>query len=108
MGTKDSPTLQSLPQANFFDLSPANTAGKYTAKKGVDGVEGLIHKTIKMAKMFQPSIVFIGEAASIFLKKKPKVREGAGGEQKQYLNLPSLSLLLLSSSSRTTFTTARA
>lgn len=35
-------------QANFFDLSPSNTAGKYTAKKGVDGVEGMIHKVRTM------------------------------------------------------------
>lgn len=62
-------------QANFFDLSPANTVGKYTAKKGVDGVDGMIHKVFKLAKHYQPSVIFIGDGASIFFKKKPKVRE---------------------------------
>lgn len=47
--------------------------GKYTAKKGVDGVDGMIHKVFKLAKHYQPSVIFIGDAASIFLKKKPKV-----------------------------------
>lgn len=30
--------------ANLFDLTPSNTAGKYTAKKGLDGIDGLLHK----------------------------------------------------------------
>ena len=30
--------------ACLFDLTPSNTAGKYTAKKGIDGLDGLMHK----------------------------------------------------------------
>ena len=33
-------------QANIFDLTPRNTAGKYTAKKGVDAIDGLLHKVM--------------------------------------------------------------
>lgn len=58
--------------ASFFDLSPSNTAGKYTDKKGLDGVDGMLHKVFKVAKLYQPSVVFIDGASSIFLKKKPK------------------------------------
>jgi len=56
--------------ANFFDLSPANLIGKYTEKKGLDSVEGLLHKVFKLAKHYQPSVIFIGNASSIFAKKK--------------------------------------
>eukprot|EP00041_Stephanoeca_diplocostata_P018551 m.389136 g.389136 ORF g.389136 m.389136 type:complete len:852 (-) comp21047_c0_seq2:131-2686(-) len=58
--------------ANLFDLSPSNTAGKYTAKKGLDGVDGMLHKVFKVAKLFQPSIVYIGDAATVHVKKKAK------------------------------------
>jgi len=58
--------------AALFDLTPANTAGKYTAKKGVDGLDGMMHKVFKLAKLFQPSIVYIGNAASVHVKKKAK------------------------------------
>jgi len=58
--------------ATFFDITPANTAGKYTAKKGLDGVEGLLHKVFKMAKLYQPSVIWIGDACSVHVKKKDK------------------------------------
>ena len=58
--------------ATFFDITPANTFGKYTAKKGLDGVEGLLHKVFKMAKLYQPSVIWIGDACSVHVKKKDK------------------------------------
>jgi len=58
--------------ATFFDLSPSNTAGKYTAKKGLDGVEGMIHKVFKLAKLYQPSVIWVGDACSVHVKKKNK------------------------------------
>lgn len=58
--------------ANFFDLSPSNTAGKYTAKKGLEGVDGLLHKVFKVARLFSPSVVYIGNACSVHVKKKNK------------------------------------
>jgi hypothetical protein len=57
--------------ATFFDITPRNTAGKYTGKK-IDGVEGLIHKVFKMAKLYQPSVIWIGDACSVHAKKKNK------------------------------------
>ena len=66
-------------QANLFDLTPKNTAGKYTAKKGVDGIDGLLHKVFKIAKLYQPSVVFIDDAGSIFAKKACHVFCAYGG-----------------------------
>ena len=57
--------------ANLFDISPKNTSGKYTAKKGLDGIDGMLHKVFKVAKLYQPSVIFIDDAGSIFAKKVP-------------------------------------
>jgi SpoVK/Ycf46/Vps4 family AAA+-type ATPase len=44
--------------ANFFDLSPSNTNGKYPGKKGP---YEMLYATLKLAKAYQPSVVWIGD-----------------------------------------------
>ena len=39
--------------ATYFDLSPSNTAGKYTEKKGLEGIDGMLHKVFKVARLYQ-------------------------------------------------------
>nr|XP_033788643.1 IQ and AAA domain-containing protein 1-like [Geotrypetes seraphini] len=55
--------------SNFFDLSPENTVGKYPGKSGL---QMLMHMVFKVAKILQPSVVWIGDAEKVFYKKVPK------------------------------------
>ena len=55
--------------ANIFDLTPANTVGKY---EGKSGITMMLHMVFKLAKKMQPSIVMIDRTERIFAKKLPK------------------------------------
>ncbi|XP_006895253.1 PREDICTED: uncharacterized protein LOC102876108 [Elephantulus edwardii] len=52
--------------ANLFDLSLSNLQGKYPGK---DGVQMVVHMVFKMARLLQPSVIWIGEAEKTFYKK---------------------------------------
>lgn len=62
--------------ANFFNLSPLSTDGKYLKK----GVTMLLHMVFKVAKTMAPSVIFIKEAEKVFLTDKKKVKEIGGAE----------------------------
>ncbi|KAI1889251.1 hypothetical protein AGOR_G00177220 [Albula goreensis] len=55
--------------ANLFDLSPLNLAGKYPGKAGL---QMMLHMVFKVARIMQPSVVWIGDAEKVFYKKVPK------------------------------------
>ncbi|XP_058038772.1 IQ and AAA domain-containing protein 1-like [Ahaetulla prasina] len=55
--------------ANLFDLSPDNLAGKYPGKAGL---QMLIHLVFKVARVLQPSVIWVGGAEKMFYKKIPK------------------------------------
>ncbi|XP_026125142.1 dynein regulatory complex protein 11 isoform X2 [Carassius auratus] len=55
--------------ANLFDLSPLNVAGKYPGKSGL---QMMLHVVFKVARLMQPSVIWIGEAEKMFYKKVPK------------------------------------
>ncbi|KAM4629825.1 dynein regulatory complex protein 11 [Polymixia lowei] len=55
--------------ANLFDLSPLNTAGKYPGKSGL---AMMLHMVFKVAKLMQPSVIWIRDAEKMFYKKVPK------------------------------------
>ncbi|XP_010903284.3 dynein regulatory complex protein 11 [Esox lucius] len=55
--------------ANLFDLSPMNLAGKYPGKSGLSM---MLHLVFKVARLLQPSVVWIGDAEKMFYKKVPK------------------------------------
>ncbi|XP_050972934.1 dynein regulatory complex protein 11 isoform X2 [Labeo rohita] len=55
--------------ANLFDLSPLNVAGKYPGKSGL---QMMLHLVFKVARLMQPSVIWIGEAEKMFYKKVPK------------------------------------
>ncbi|XP_003501340.1 IQ and AAA domain-containing protein 1-like [Cricetulus griseus] len=55
--------------ANLFDLSPGNVMGKYPGK---NGAQLLVHIVFKVAKVFQPSVIWIGNTEKTFYKKIPK------------------------------------
>uniref|UniRef100_A0A3B4AG58 AAA+ ATPase domain-containing protein n=1 Tax=Periophthalmus magnuspinnatus TaxID=409849 RepID=A0A3B4AG58_9GOBI len=55
--------------ANLFDLSPLNTIGKYPGKSGVTM---MLHVVFKVARLLQPSVIWIGDAEKMFYKKVPK------------------------------------
>lgn len=55
--------------ANLFDLSPLNVAGKYPGKSGL---QMMLHMVFKVARLMQPSVVWIGDAEKMFYKKVPK------------------------------------
>ncbi|MCJ8734625.1 hypothetical protein PDJAM_G00237410 [Pangasius djambal] len=55
--------------ANLFDLSPLNLVGKYPGKSGL---QMLLHMVFKVARLMQPSVVWIGDAEKMFYKKIPK------------------------------------
>ncbi|XP_030637612.1 dynein regulatory complex protein 11 [Chanos chanos] len=55
--------------ANLFNLSPANLAGKYP---GRTGLQYLLHVVLKVARQLQPSVIWIGDAEKTFYKKVPK------------------------------------
>ncbi|KAG5850704.1 dynein regulatory complex protein 11 [Anguilla rostrata] len=55
--------------STFFDLSPLNLAGKYPGKSGL---QMMLHMVFKVARLMQPSVVWIGDAEKMFYKKVPK------------------------------------
>ncbi|XP_067890711.1 dynein regulatory complex protein 11 isoform X2 [Heterodontus francisci] len=58
--------------ANLFNLSPHNIAGKYPGKIGL---QMMIHLIFKVARLLQPSVVWIDNAEKIFYKKVPKMEK---------------------------------
>ncbi|CAJ1060642.1 dynein regulatory complex protein 11 isoform X1 [Xyrichtys novacula] len=55
--------------ANLFDLSPLNIAGKYPGK---NGLAMMLHMVFKVARLLQPSVIWIEDAEKMFYKKVPK------------------------------------
>ncbi|XP_026160365.1 dynein regulatory complex protein 11 [Mastacembelus armatus] len=55
--------------ANLFDLSPLTTAGKYPGKSGL---AMMLHMVFKVARLLQPSVIWIEDAEKMFYKKVPK------------------------------------
>ncbi|XP_045420949.1 IQ and AAA domain-containing protein 1-like [Lemur catta] len=55
--------------ANLFDLSPGNLPGKYPGKTGA---QMIVHMVFKVARLLQPSVIWIGNAEKNFYKKVPK------------------------------------
>ncbi|KAM8873977.1 dynein regulatory complex protein 11 isoform 2-T2 [Spinachia spinachia] len=55
--------------ANLFDLSPLNTAGKYPGKSGL---AMMLHMVFKVARLLQPSVIWIQDTEKMFYKKVPK------------------------------------
>uniref|UniRef100_G1T905 IQ motif containing with AAA domain 1 like n=1 Tax=Oryctolagus cuniculus TaxID=9986 RepID=G1T905_RABIT len=55
--------------ANLFDLSPNNLQGKCSGK---NGVQMIVHMVFKVARLLQPSVIWIGNAEKNFYKKVPK------------------------------------
>ncbi|CAL8344542.1 unnamed protein product [Gadus morhua 'NCC'] len=55
--------------ATLFDLSPLNTAEKYPGKSGL---AMMIHMVFKVARLMQPSVIWVGDAEKMFYKKVPK------------------------------------
>ncbi|XP_051233542.1 dynein regulatory complex protein 11 [Dicentrarchus labrax] len=55
--------------ASLFDLSPLNTAGKYPGKSGL---AMMLHMVFKVARLLQPSVIWIEDAEKMFYKKVPK------------------------------------
>lgn len=53
----------------FFDLTPSNIVGKYPGKTGLIM---LVHLVTKVARLLQPSIIYMGDAERPFMKKVPK------------------------------------
>ncbi|XP_075773681.1 IQ and AAA domain-containing protein 1-like isoform X2 [Pelodiscus sinensis] len=60
--------------ANLFDLSPDNLVGKYPGKAGLSM---LIHLVFKVARLMQPSVIWVGNAEKTFYKKVPKEEKQA-------------------------------
>ncbi|KAJ8395966.1 hypothetical protein AAFF_G00026740 [Aldrovandia affinis] len=60
--------------ANLFDLSPLNLAGKYPGKSGL---QMMLHMVFKVARLMQPSVIWIGGAEKMFYKKVPKEEKEA-------------------------------
>ncbi|XP_012882671.1 PREDICTED: IQ and AAA domain-containing protein 1-like [Dipodomys ordii] len=55
--------------ANLFDLSPNNLTGKYPGK---NGSQMIVHLVFKVARLLQPSVIWIGQAEKTFYKRIPK------------------------------------
>lgn len=55
--------------AVLFDLTPANIVGKYPGKSGLIM---LMHLVIKVSRLLQPSVIYMGDAERPFMKKIPK------------------------------------
>lgn len=55
--------------ATLFDLTPSNIVGKYPGKSGLIM---LIHLVLKVSRLFQPSVIYMGDAERPFMKKIPK------------------------------------
>merc|ERR1712131_90847 len=58
--------------ANLFNLSPGTLAGKYP---GRSGIQYLLHMVFKVARLMQPSVIWIGDAEKTFYKKVPKTEK---------------------------------
>ncbi|XP_007536695.1 IQ and AAA domain-containing protein 1-like [Erinaceus europaeus] len=56
-------------KAILFDLSPSNLQDKYPGKAGA---QMLVHLVFKVARLFQPSVIWIGDAEKNFYKKVPR------------------------------------
>lgn len=57
--------------ANFFNISPRNTDGKYPKK----AVSMLLHIVFKVARTMAPSVIFIDEVEKVFISDKKKLKE---------------------------------
>lgn len=55
--------------AVLFDLTPANIVGKYPGKSGLTM---LIHLVLKVSRLMQPAVIYMGCAERPFVKKIPK------------------------------------
>ncbi|XP_069502115.1 IQ and AAA domain-containing protein 1-like [Ambystoma mexicanum] len=55
--------------ANLFDLSPDNISSKYP---GTSGLQMLMHLVLKVGRLLQPSVIWIGDTEKVFYKKVPK------------------------------------
>lgn len=55
--------------ATLFDLTPSNIVGKYPGKSGLIM---LIHLILKVSRLFQPAVIYMGDAERPFMKKIPK------------------------------------
>lgn len=55
--------------AVLFDLTPANIVGKYPGKSGLIM---LMHLVSKVSRLLQPSVIFMDNAETPFMKKVPK------------------------------------
>jgi len=64
-------SIANLAGANFFDLSPRNTDGKYPGKN----VNMMIHLVFKVARTMAPSVIYIDDAEKVFLSDKKKLKE---------------------------------
>nr|CAH7712987.1 unnamed protein product [Callosobruchus chinensis] len=53
----------------LFDLTPANIVGKYPGKSGLIM---LMHLVTKVARLLQPSVIYMDNAERPFVKKIPK------------------------------------
>ncbi|XP_064201770.1 dynein regulatory complex protein 11-like [Anguilla rostrata] len=60
--------------ANLFDLSPLHLAGKYPGKSGL---QMMLHMVFKVARLMQPSVIWIGGAEKMLYKKVPKEEKEA-------------------------------
>jgi SpoVK/Ycf46/Vps4 family AAA+-type ATPase len=58
--------------AQFFDISPTNTAGKYSGSKGTTL---MLHMVFKLAKILQPSVIYMDDAEMCFCSDKKKEKE---------------------------------
>ncbi|XP_023577994.1 IQ and AAA domain-containing protein 1 isoform X2 [Octodon degus] len=58
--------------ANLFNLSSANTAGKYPGKSGL---QMMLHVVFKVARQLQPSVVWIEDTEKTFYKKVPNAEK---------------------------------
>ncbi|KAM8934134.1 dynein regulatory complex protein 11 [Pelodytes ibericus] len=58
--------------ANLFNLSPANIAGKYP---GRSGLQMMLHMVLKVARQLQPSVIWMEDAEKTFFKKVPKAEK---------------------------------
>lgn len=62
--------------ANFFNLSPRNTDGKYPGSQ----VKMLVHMVFKVARVMQPSVIYVDQVEKLFLTDKKKLKEFGSAE----------------------------
>ncbi|GBF95030.1 hypothetical protein Rsub_07531 [Raphidocelis subcapitata] len=68
--------VASMTGANFFDLSPRNTDGRYPGKAAAM----LAHMVFKVARTMAPSVIWIDEVEKVFVSDKKKAKEFGGQE----------------------------